>query len=87
MAGVGYMAKKYWYERARLLQWERLDKIEELPAHHFNNRGGVLIKKEFVGFEKYYRNDEALMNWYKKVYPSAFTVRHEEEATPANTSH
>jgi hypothetical protein len=33
---------------------ERLGDIKDLPAHHFNNRGGVLIKKEFVGFEKYY---------------------------------
>lgn len=54
MAFLAYANKKYYYERDRMRRTERLGKIEELPAHHFNNRGGVLIKKEFVGFEKYH---------------------------------
>jgi len=53
--------------------------IETAPAHHFVNRGGVLMKKEFVGFEKYYQNEEALMNWYKKAYPAIYNAPHKDE--------
>ena len=51
---VSYGSKKYYYEVDRMQRTERIDKIEELPAHHFHNRGGVLVKKEFAGFEKYH---------------------------------
>ena len=44
--------------------------IENLPAHHYNNRGGVLVKKQFAGFEKYHKNLEETMQWYKKAYPN-----------------
>ena len=44
--------------------------IEKLPAHHFNNRGGVLVKKQFAGFEKYHKNLDEMMAWYKKAYPN-----------------
>ena len=27
---------------------------DEHAPHHFHNRGGVVVKKEFTGFEKYY---------------------------------
>ena len=54
MGLLTYASKKYYYERDRLRRTERIGNIENLPAHHFNNRGGVLIQKEFVGFEKYY---------------------------------
>lgn len=57
--------------------WDRRDNLKNMPAHHFVNRGGVLIKKEFVGFEKYYNNDEALTNWYKKVYPKQYATKEE----------
>ncbi len=43
--------------------------IKNLPGHHFINRGGVLLKKEFEGFEKYFKNSDSQMKWYKKVYP------------------
>jgi len=43
-----------------------------LPAHHYENHGGVVMKKRFVGFEKYYRNSNEMMAWYKKAYPTAF---------------
>ena len=51
---ITYSSKKYYYERARMRRTERLGNIENLPGHHFNNRGGVLLQKEFVGFEKYH---------------------------------
>ena len=38
-----YGSKKYVYERDRARRTERLGNIENLPAHHFNNRGGVLV--------------------------------------------
>jgi hypothetical protein len=43
-----------------------------LPAHHFVNRGGVVLEKEFVGFEKYHTNDKSLMEWYKKAFNANF---------------
>lgn len=49
---------------------ERLpENIHNLPAHHFVNRGGVLMKKEFQGFAKYFKNDRELTEWFNKVYP------------------
>jgi hypothetical protein len=30
------------------------------------------MKKEFVGFEKYYQNNDAVMDWYKNAYPQIF---------------
>jgi len=41
-----------------------------MPGHHFINRGGVLIQKKFVGFEKYYKNADEMMAWYYRAYPS-----------------
>ena len=43
-----------------------------MPAHHFSNRGGVLFLKDFVGFEKYYKNDKALQDWYGRAYPGYY---------------
>ena len=48
-----------------------------MPAHHFNNRGGVLFEKQFIGFEMYYKNGDDVTNWYKKAYPHLF---HDESA-------
>ncbi len=36
-----------------------------MPAHHFTNRYGVLMMKEFLGFEKYFRNNDDMLSWYK----------------------
>lgn len=52
--------------------WNRKENIQDLPAHHYINRGGVLFEKEFVGFEKYHTNDKSLMDWYKQAYPKQF---------------
>lgn len=43
-----------------------------MPGHHFSNRGGVVFEKEFIGFEKYYRNGDDVTRWYKKAYPQMF---------------
>lgn len=53
--------------------WNRMENLKNLPAHHFSNRGGVLFEKQFVGFEKYFKDDKAQMEWYKKVYPHLFS--------------
>jgi len=70
LCGVLYIYHKVPYEMDRQTRWERMESITELPAHHFNNRGGVLIKKKFIGFEKYHKNQEELMNWYHMAYPN-----------------
>lgn len=61
------------------MRWERLENIEELPAHHFNNRGGVLVKKQFVGFEKIHRNGAEVLEWYKRAYPALFAESSESQ--------
>ena len=46
--------------------------IENIPAHHVSNHGGVVFKKRFLGFEKYYRNGDDNWRWYQKAYPRIF---------------
>ena len=67
-----YAYKKVWVEGDRLKRWDRIENLSEMPAHHFNNRGGVLIKKSFAGFEKIHRNGEDVAAWYRKAYPEVF---------------
>lgn len=67
-----YWTYKYRIEVARWTMWTRREHVEELPAHHYINRGGVLLEKEFVGFEKYHTSDKSLMDWYKMAYPEKF---------------
>ena len=55
----------------------RMEGYKNIPAHHFNNRGGVLVLKDFVGFQKYYQNGEDMMDWYKQVYPKTFKAKDE----------
>jgi hypothetical protein len=64
-----YAYHKQTYERDRLRMWMRREHLQDMPAHHFSNRGGVLIEKQFVGFEKYHSSDKSLMDWYKKTNP------------------
>jgi len=45
MVGAMYAHNKYHCEKARWIRWERMQNLENMPAHHFNNRGGVLIRK------------------------------------------
>jgi len=68
--GSAIAKKIYDRERMRIHRTERLaENLANKPAHHFINKGGVLIKKEFVGFTKYFKNDKELTKWYNKVYP------------------
>lgn len=69
-----YLYKKYDVEKSRALRTERMSKLKDLPEHHFSNRGGILIEKQFLGFEKYFRNSSDMANWYKKVYPDVFNA-------------
>lgn len=71
--GIPSLRNLYQRERMRAHRTERLpENLEKAPAHQFVNRGGVLLKKDFVGFAKYFQNDKELTAWYKKVYPSLF---------------
>ena len=67
--GGFYLRDRYYCEINRMARWDRMQNIENLPAHHFHNRGGVLVKKQFAGFEKYHKNVDEMMDWYKKAYP------------------
>ena len=59
-----YISYKQKYELDRWRMWKRREHLAEQPAHHFINRGGVLLEKEFVGFEKYHTSNQAIMDWY-----------------------
>ena len=65
-----YAKNKLACENMRLARWDRMENIENMPAHHFNNRGGVLVRKQFAGFEKYHKNVDEMMQWYAKAYPA-----------------
>lgn len=68
----------YNRERGRIHRTERMpENLEKAPAHHFVNRGGVLMRKEFLGFSKYFKNDHELTQWYNKVYPDIMKVEQE----------
>lgn len=45
MLGGSYVVKKMYVENMRWQRWDRMQNIENMPEHHFNNRGGVLVKK------------------------------------------
>jgi hypothetical protein len=77
--GAVYGSYKWMYEVDRWHMWNRRENIKGLPAHHFINRGGVLLEKEFVGFEKYHTCDKSLMDWYKLTYPDKFAGENSEK--------
>jgi hypothetical protein len=68
--GFMWVCMKIPYELDRMQRWDRLENLKDMPAHHFNNRGGVLIRKRFIGFEKYHKNTDEMMDWYYKAYPN-----------------
>ena len=70
LLGAMYAKNRWEVETARWQRWERMQNLENAPAHHFNNRGGVLVKKQFAGFEKYHKNIDEMMAWYGKAYPT-----------------
>jgi len=69
MAAVSYGVKKFKVEKDRARMTARMEGYKNMPGHHFNNRGGVVVLKDFVGFEKYYKNGDDMMAWYKKTFP------------------
>ena len=73
MLGGLYAKDKYNCEVERARRWERMANMENLPAHHFFNRGGVLVRKQFAGFEKYHKNVDEMIAWYQKAYPHLMT--------------
>lgn len=60
----GYLYKRIRLEKDRSRMTQRLGGFKGIPGHHFNNHGGVVVMKEFIGFEKYHQNNEAVINWY-----------------------
>jgi hypothetical protein len=54
MFGGGYLVRKYQLEMDRLRMVQRKEGYPKIPGHHFHNRGGVVVLKEFSGFEKYF---------------------------------
>ncbi len=80
--GLALAKKIYGREKLRAHMNERLpENLENAPAHHFVNRGGVLIKKEVEGFAKYFNNDKELTSWYNKVYPEIMQSGEKSESS------
>lgn len=72
LVGGMYLKARVKVEADRWHMWDRRENLQDMPAHHFHNRGGVLIKKQFAGFEKYHKNQNEVMTWFVKSYPEAF---------------
>lgn len=70
MGAFSYAVKKFQVEKDRARMTARMEGYKGMPGHHFHNRGGVVVMKDFVGFEKYYQNNDDMMAWYKRVYPN-----------------
>ena len=70
MALASYAVNKFQVEKDRSRRTERLNGYQGMPGHWFHNRGGVVVMKQFVGFQKYYKNGDEMMDWYSMVYPS-----------------
>lgn len=66
---TSYAIKKVQVESDRARMTQRLEGYKSIPGHHFNNRGGVVVLKDFIGFEKYYKTGDDMIKWYKKAYP------------------
>ena len=72
MAFVTYAVRKVQVEKDRARMTARKEGYKNMPAHWFHNRGGVVVLKDFTGFEKYYQNGDSMMAWYKMAYPKTF---------------
>lgn len=62
--------KRYFIEVHRAQRTERLNM--STPSFHMSQRGSVVLEKQFMGFEKYYKNSGDMINWYKARYPQVF---------------
>lgn len=45
-----YAYRRYFVEVDRARRTARMEGFKDMPAHHFHNRGGVIVLKDFVGF-------------------------------------
>lgn len=79
--------KKFWIEVDRYAMWDRMENLKNMKPFHLSNRGGVVFAKEFVGFQKYFKDDKALMEWYQKVYPNFFTGEQESSTGGGHGAH
>ena len=70
-----YGIQKIWVERDRMMRWDRIENLENMAEHHFFNRGGVLTKKQFMGFEKIHKSESDMALWYRKSSPTLFPAK------------
>lgn len=54
-----YGIRKLNVEKDRARMTARMNGYKDMPAHWFHNRGGVVVLKDFIGFEKYYQDANA----------------------------
>ena len=66
LLNYGIARAKLEYDRVRMR--DRIDGFPNQPAHHFNNRGGVLVHKQFQGFEKYHESFGSYTRWFSEAY-------------------
>ena len=71
LIGGMYLKRRWQVEKDRWHMWNRKQNLDQVQPHHVHNRGGILIKKQFVGFEKYHSNHNDLMTWVTKAFPGA----------------
>lgn len=71
--GGSYATGRKFVEERRWHKHDRTNNLREEKAHHYNNRGGVLIKKEFIGFNKYFKTGDDQMEWLRMAYPAIYT--------------
>jgi len=45
MTAMWYGKRHYEYEVDRYYRTDRMANLKDKPAHHFSNRGGVLVEK------------------------------------------
>jgi hypothetical protein len=41
-----------------------MEGFKGMPAHHFVNKGGVVLQRQFTGFNKYFKNSDEMIQWY-----------------------
>lgn len=72
---LGYFGFMYLYLKSNVEEKRRIrierhsENLDDLKTHHFINRGGVLVQKQYVGLQKYFKNQTEAMEWEYKVHP------------------
>ena len=71
MFGMFIASRIYNRERLRAHRNARDQRnLYDKPYYHYVNKGGVLLRKEFEGFQKYFKNDSEVTEWLYKAYPN-----------------